>query len=269
MKGGSTRLESVQNGLVLSPPQYDREALLVKKDGSVSVTVPKLTDLAVTIGDLFLEPGKNTAVYSRPAFRKSPVHNGIDLVIIGSRVAAVHPGGNSYVPAAGFVLALPGGCDVPPGETVMYHGLEDVLFEIQAGNSVVIKGKKTDSFRSPFYNIRRLWSTSYPPSLYPLDYQHDRAPRIALGEDGSGHPMLVWAEGAGKLHYTPGEDSCGASLSEMADLCSSLGMVNGVNLDGGGSAQILLNGRRSLLISDRGPDNREAERAVPAAILFR
>ena len=156
-----------------------------------------------------------------------------------------------------------------PGETVVYHGLEDILFGIQAGNSVVINGEKTEHFRSPFYNIRRLWSTSYPPSLYPLDYQRDWAPRIALGEDGSGRPMLVWAEGAGKLHYTPGKDSCGASLSEMAELCSSLGMVNGVNLDGGGSAQILLDGQRSLLISDREPDNSEAERAIPAAIIFR
>ena len=54
--------------------------------------------------------------------------------------------------------------------------------------------------------------------------------------------MLVWAEGAGKLHYTPGEDSCGASLSEMADRCSSLGMVNGVNLDGGGSTVMYVGG---------------------------
>ncbi len=259
----------VRDGCVLSPPQYDREALLVKKNGSVSIAIPKLTDLNITVGDLFLDPGKNAAVYARPAFRKSPAHDGVDLIIIGTRVAAVHSGGSSHVPASGFVLSLPGKCRVMPGETVVYHGLEDILFGIQVGNSVVINGEKTEHFRSPFYNIRRLWSTSYPPSLYPLDYQRDRAPRIALGEDGSGRPMLVWAEGAGKLHYTPGKDSCGASLSEMAELCSSLGMVNGVNLDGGGSAQILLDGQRSLLISDRKPDNSEAERAVPAAIMFR
>jgi hypothetical protein len=158
---------------------------------------------------------------------------------------------------------------VEPGETVTYHGFEDILFGIQAGNSTIINGIKTESFLSPFYNIRRLWSISYPPSLYPLDYQHDRAPRIALGADADGRPMLVWAEGAGKLRYTPGEDSCGASLSEMAELCCSVGMINGINLDGGGSAQILLEGRRALQISDRNPDNTEAERAIPAGILFR
>jgi len=82
--------------------------------------------------------------------------------------------------------------------------------------------------------------------------------------------MILWAEGAGKLHYTAGTDSCGASLSEMAEICSAVGMVNAVNLDGGGSAQILVNNVRSLLISDRkAEDNSESERPVPNALIVR
>ena len=92
---------------------------------------------------------------------------------------------------------------------------------------------------------------------------------MALGQDAAGRPVVVWAEGAGKLSYSPGRDSCGASLSEMADICLKLGLVNAVNLDGGGSAQILLDNRRSLLISDRTPDNSEAERAIPVGIMIR
>ena len=129
--------------------------------------------------------------------------------------------------------------------------------------------RKTEYFKSPFYNIKRLWSTSYPPSLYPLDYCKDRAPRIAIGCDYTGRPVLVWAEGAGKLRYTPGVDSCGASLSEMANICQNIGLKNALNLDGGGSAQILINNRRSLLISDRNPDDSEAERAVPVGLMIR
>ena len=82
--------------------------------------------------------------------------------------------------------------------------------------------------------------------------------------------MLLWAEGVGKLGYTKGQDSCGASLSEMAEICSEVGMVNAVNLDGGGSAQILLENRRSLLISDRKrTDHSEAERPVPLGLVVR
>ena len=266
---GTTLGLQVRDGFVLNPPLYEREALFVRKDGAVSVQIPKLSDLSIEIGPMKLRPGDNASVYVRPAFRKSPVHTGIDLVVIGNRVAAVHPSGNTSVPSSGFVLAVEASRTVSPGDPVVYRGFENVSFAVQAGNSIVIDGTKTTSFRSPFYNIRKLWSTSYPPSLYPLNYERDRAPRIALGEDRAHRPMLVWAEGPGKLRYRPGEDSCGASLSEMADICVSLDMKNGVNLDGGGSAQILLNGHRSLRLSDRNPDDSEAERAIPSAIRIR
>ncbi|MBO5097437.1 MAG: phosphodiester glycosidase family protein, partial [Agathobacter sp.] len=96
------------------------------------------------------------------------------------------------------------------------------------------------------------------------------AARIALGADQYGKPMLFWAEGAAKFGYVPGEGSCGASLSEMADIAADLGMVHGVNLDGGGSAQILLNGERSLMISDRKKeDHSEAERLIPLGLVVR
>ena len=74
------------------------------------------------------------------------------------------------------------------------------------------------------------------------------------------------AEGAAKIGYRPGEGSCGASLSEFARICEEAGMANGVNLDGGGSAQILLDGVRHLRISDRDETEAETERFIPLAI---
>jgi exopolysaccharide biosynthesis protein len=55
----------------------------------------------------------------------------------------------------------------------------------------------------------------------------------------------------------------------MARICAELGMVNGVNLDGGGSAQILVNNKRSLMISDRNTDFTESERPVPMGLIIR
>ena len=159
---------------------------------------------------------------------------------------------------------------IRPGDKVIYRGMEDVRFGMQVGNSILIDGKKTEEFHSRFYNIRHLEPVPFPPSLYPLDFDHARAARIALGADAGGKPMVLWAEGAGKIRYTPGQDSCGASLKEMADICTAVGMVNGVNLDGGGSAQILVNNVRSLLISDRkAEDNLESERPVPNGLIVR
>ena len=47
------------------------------------------------------------------------------------------------------------------------------------------------------------------------------------------------------------------------------GMVNAVNLDGGGSAQILLHGKRYLELSDRKEDGSEQERPVPLGLTVR
>ena len=56
----------------------------------------------------------------------------------------------------------------------------------------------------------------------------------------------------------------------MAKIAADIGMVNGINLDGGGSAQILLENKRAMRISDRNrEDNREAERLVPVGLVVR
>ena len=55
----------------------------------------------------------------------------------------------------------------------------------------------------------------------------------------------------------------------MEEYCEAAGFANAVNLDGGGSAQILLGGRRSLEVSDRAEDGAELERAVPLGLICR
>jgi len=260
----------VKRGEVLSPPLYEREALLVRQDRSVRVETPRLEQLEVEIDGRRYIPGGNAVIYTRPQYKKTPADGMVKLVIVGRTVVAVKPGGSVPVPASGFVLGLKEGGAHCPGAAVRYYGMEDVLFGIQVGNSILKNGKKTGSFLSRFYNIRKLEPVPFPPSLYPMDFEKARAARIALGADAEGRPMLLWAEGAGKLRYVPGQDSCGASLAELGELCAAVGMYNAVNLDGGGSAQILLKNRRALRISDRNSaDNSEAERPVPMGLLVR
>lgn len=259
----------VKDGVVLNPPLFGREALMIRKDGSVSVDTPDVRDLEIEINGQRHVHGKNAFIYSRPQRAVTPRGKGKKLVIVGNHVAAVHTG-SVPIPASGFVLCPEGACTAAPGDRVIYRGMEDVDFGIQVGNSIVKDGIKTERFVSRFYNIRHLEPIPFPPSLYPMDFDNARAARIALGADADGKPMLLWAEGAGKLGYTPGSDSRGASLKDMAEICSQLGMVNAINLDGGGSAQILLHNSRSLLISDRNrPDNTEAERPVPLGLILR
>ena len=262
----------VKDGVVLNPPMYDREALLVSRDGRVSIRNVDVRELDIEIGGKCYRSGENTTIYTRPEKKKVGA-GAYKCVIVGTKVMAVSKG-SVEIPASGFVMTVKAediktGI-IKPGDEVIYRGLEHIQFGIQVGNSVIREGVKTQGFISRFYNIYHLEPVPFPPSLYPMDYEKARAARIALGADQYGKPMLFWAEGAAKFGYVPGEGSCGASLSEMADIAADLGMVHGVNLDGGGSAQILLNGERSLMISDRKKeDHSEAERLIPLGLVVR
>ena len=258
----------VKNGIVEQPPLFGREALLVRKDGSVRIEAPDLKNLHVRIGNEVFIHGENARFYSRPSYpavvaRKS-------LVIIGRKVVAVREGGLAHIPGGGFVICPTSDCAVKPGDTVTYEGMEDILFGIQVGNSILRDGIKTDRFVSKFYHIKHLQPVPYPPCLYPMDFRNARAARIAIGANKDGKPMILWAEGAAKLGHEPGADSRGATLPDMAELCSRAGMVNAVNLDGGGSAQILMKNIRRLMISDRNAENfSESERAVPLGLMVK
>ncbi len=259
----------VKNGEILSPPLYGREALLVRKSGRVSVEKPLLGDLTLEIGGKTFREGKNAEILTRPVCRRTAQGKEPEAVIIGRKVLAVSGCGGLPVPAAGFVLRGPALAGISEGAEVRYHGPEDVIFGIQAGSSLLIGGIRSGGFLSPFYNVRSLRRTAFPPSLYPLNYEKDRAARIALGADKKGCPVLLWAEGAPKIGARKGVTSCGASLSETEEYCRDAGMVNAVNLDGGGSAQILLHGKRYLELSDRKEDGTEQERPVPLGLTVR
>ena len=256
----------VQNGVVTNPPLYHREALLVNRDGTVAVKPVDIRDLEIEVAGIRYRDGVNCRIYTRPNRSHAPA--GKQLVIVGNKVAAVVDG-RTAIPGSGFVLRPQETFGAKPGDTVTYHGLENVTFGIQVGNSIVRDGVKTETFRSRFYNIRHLEPVPYPPSLYPMDFTGGRAARIALGADAQHKPMILWAEGAPKIGYVPGKHSRGASLADMADICVSCGMVNAVNLDGGGSAQILLGKKRLLEVSDRKGDGSQSERPVPNGLIVR
>lgn len=281
----------VKDGAVESPPLFGREALLVKRDGSVIIAQPDVRELTIEINGRQYRHGENATIYTRPERVKTPGGAELKVVIVGRRVVAVKSGGSVEIPASGFVMCVEdavatcasavdgagvesgvtsGARPVAAGDSVTYHGMEDVQFGIQVGNSIIRDGVKTEQFLSRFYNVRKLERVPFPPSLYPMDFEKARAARIALGGDKDGKPMFFWAEGAGKLKYVAGEDSCGASLTEMAEIAADIGMANGINLDGGGSAQILIRNQRFLRISDRNvTDNSDAERLVPLGLIVR
>lgn len=247
----------VKDGKILSPAMYDRAVLSVDVHGHVSVLNMNITDTPCDI------PGR---VFCRPQYRSTPRTSGTDIVIIGDRVIAVHPGGHTRIPSSGFVVQTDR-TGILPGDTVHYSGMEDILFAVQGGTWAVRDGVIPDGFTSPFCHPLRPFRITFPPARYPLNYDHDRAPRILLGAYRDGSPVLVWMEGAAKNGAS--SLSTGASLREAGMIMQELGIYNAVHLDGGGSAEILLDGKRYLQLSGRDAHGNEEERPVPVGLMIK
>lgn len=86
----------------------------------------------------------------------------------------------------------------------------------------------------------------------------DRHPRSAMGYTADDQLILLVIEGR-----FPGKAE-GATLTQTAEMLVTLGCVEGLNLDGGGSSCMLVNGKETIQPSDK-----EGQRAVPGIFYIR
>lgn len=258
---------TVADGKVLLPPVHHRPALAVDEKGHVSIIHPELHDLVVRIDGIDYIDGRNCRFFQRPDTETTPKGEGTDILLSDGRVMAVRNGGGSPVPMGGFVIHTGAIVSIAdPHVTFTYK--EHYRFAIQVGPAMVDEGRAARGFEGcPFCILGK--TVPFPPTIYPLDWEKGRAGRIVLGSGKDDKPCLIWAEAAGVLGHVKGKESAGVSLAEMAAYCSRIGLWNAVNLDGGGSSQILLGGRRLLKLKDRTPHNEEAERPVPGMLCVR
>jgi exopolysaccharide biosynthesis protein len=86
---------------------------------------------------------------------------------------------------------------------------------------------------------------------------HDMHPRTAMGYTADGNLIILVVQGrtAGKAE--------GASLTQLAQILKDLGCIEALNLDGGGSSCLLINGKETITPSDK-----EGQRAVPAVFMI-
>ena len=86
----------------------------------------------------------------------------------------------------------------------------------------------------------------------------DLHPRTAMGYTSKRKLIILVIQGR-----APGV-AMGASLEEEATILQQLGCVEALNLDGGGSSCLLINGKETIKPSDK-----EGQRAVPAVFIIR
>ena len=86
---------------------------------------------------------------------------------------------------------------------------------------------------------------------------NDKHPRTAMGYTKDNKLIILVTEGRN-------ENAGGATLIQEAQLLKDLGCVEALNLDGGGSSCLLVNGKETIKPSDK-----EGERAVPAVFIIK
>jgi exopolysaccharide biosynthesis protein len=103
----------------------------------------------------------------------------------------------------------------------------------------------------------RIRITNKEEQLFP-DPKNDYHPRTAMGYTRDGQLIILAIQGR-----TPGI-AAGATLEQEARILLSLGCYEALNLDGGGSSCLLINGKETIRPSDK-----EGERPVPAVFLIK
>jgi exopolysaccharide biosynthesis protein len=88
--------------------------------------------------------------------------------------------------------------------------------------------------------------------------ENDLHPRTAMGYTANGKLLILVVEGR-----NPGKAE-GASLPDLANIFLSLGAVEALNLDGGGSSCMLVQGKETIRPSDK-----EGQRAIPAVFMIK
>lgn len=88
---------------------------------------------------------------------------------------------------------------------------------------------------------------------FPGNQINDKHPRTAMGYTADGYLIIMVVEGR-----NPGIAE-GASLIQLAGLLLSAGCIEALNLDGGGSSTLLINGKETIKPSDK-----TGQRPVPA-----
>jgi exopolysaccharide biosynthesis protein len=85
----------------------------------------------------------------------------------------------------------------------------------------------------------------------------DKHPRTAMGYTADGRLIVLVIQGRSA-------DAAGATLVQAAQLFKDLGCVEALNLDGGGSSCMLINGKPTIKVSDK-----EGQRPVPAVFIIK
>lgn len=253
---------------LVSSPIYDRTALILTDDHRAFIDnilidcyFKTANGIRYNITGINQGRGKESVILYSPAWgeRTGTGRDGIELIVSGSVVKEISLG-SSAIPQDGYVISLSGPAtqflteNVRVGDKLDVHikiipfstSPKSILHMISGGprlvkNGVVYVSKNEEKFKA--------------------DVAKGRAARTAVGVTKDDRILLVTVDGLprGKEPRSD-KSSIGMTLEELAELMIDLGAVEAMNLDGGSSTSMWINGK--IVNSPAGGSEQKVSNAI-------
>ena len=254
-KGGTPVGALIINGQIISSPLYNRTSLIIYSDGSSAIEALKMEGFfKLGNGQTLSFNGVNQPlkeneiiVYTPDYQRTDNIDSSTNITVIDDKVKEI-TFGQSQIPKNGYIISAMGTAGnalkeiFSENKTVKWFfmaspPLNKVLHVVAGGPRLIYKGEvyvssKEERFRN--------------------DVAIGKAARTAAGITSDQRLVFVVVDGSEKKE--------GATLGELANLMKSLGCADAMNLDGGGSSSMVVNGIKV---------NTGQERAVSNAIIIK
>ena len=240
---GNTRL----NGQTAGTTYFNRTSLGFMPDGTLKLAasqyygVVDINGQQVYLSGVNCPRGTNNTILYNSLFGNYTGTNefGKEYVVQNGKVIAINQA-NSFILTGAQVISV--------------HGTaQDAFAKVRIGDKITVGenfGPELDSASTivgagPELLRGGQLSVTSVQEQFPADIAKGRAPRTALGIKADGKIIFMVIDGR-QSH------SIGTTLTETAQLLQKFGAVNGFNLDGGGSSEMVLQGQILNSPSDGG-----------------
>lgn len=200
-----------------------------------------------------------TSIYGITTPRRKNV---VEVVVIGDCVSEIKRGGGTKIPADGYVYV----CDAPIDLSLINVGEKIDIIRSYCTEDGQVLGDDLNSQDNLIASTPLLLKNG---DVLPLVEQEQtspffikRHPRTAIGILPSGEWLLLVVDGRRKT-------SQGMSLKELALYLKERGCVAALNLDGGGSSTMVLNGKMVNVSSGREFSLIRHERPIADALIVK
>ncbi|OGB87534.1 4-hydroxy-3-methylbut-2-enyl diphosphate reductase [candidate division WOR-1 bacterium RIFCSPLOWO2_02_FULL_46_20] len=234
---------------LVSFPIYDRTAFFLDQENqpyidniSITSSFKLASGIRYTISGINQSRGSSDSIMYTPVWGETTKTNtqGLEIVVKKEKIVGINVS-NSIIPDDGYVLSING------------PGVETLAENVKVGDNINTSIRVIPYSTSPQSIINlisggprlikkgRVYISKYQEQ-FKSDIAKGRAARTALGITKNRDLLLITVDGLPKKNKNT-KENIGVTLEELSNLLLSLGAVEAMNLDGGSSATMVVNGR--------------------------